>query len=199
MSAASQTKASNAVCVWLKSWKRFGSSLQLWFAETNGWANEPLKASLICPMALLESQDGEATEGARGCAICRRNGAAEAGDDCACLKVMEPPCSLLMPAEKQRQELRLCLSLHSSEIVNCSRFLWMSAAEIPPQSKVVADLVTDDSRAKMKSFSKSFYSNTSNHQNNSPPGTMCTINILLFPDHFLSVEKYNLSACVVIS
>lgn len=55
-----------AVCVWLKSRKGFGSQLQLWFAETNGWANEPLKASLICPMALLESQDGEATEGAAG-------------------------------------------------------------------------------------------------------------------------------------
>lgn len=77
-----QERLDPAVCVWLKSWKRFGSPLQLWFAETNGWANEPLKASLICPMALLESQDGEATEGARGCAICQRNGAAEAGDDC---------------------------------------------------------------------------------------------------------------------
>lgn len=77
-----------------------------------------------------------------------------------------------MHAEKRRQELRLCLSLHSSEIVNCSRFLWMSAAEIPHQKKVVADLVTDDSRANIKSFSKSFYSNASNHQNNSLQGSV---------------------------
>lgn len=31
--------------------------------KTNGQANEPPKAPLICPMALLESQDGGVAEG----------------------------------------------------------------------------------------------------------------------------------------
>lgn len=55
-----------AVCVWLKLRWRLGSLLQLWFAQTSGWANEPLKASLICPMALLERQDGENSRGSKG-------------------------------------------------------------------------------------------------------------------------------------
>lgn len=82
-----------------------------------------------------------------------------------------------MHAEIWRHELRLSLSTHLKQSlkwnsVNCSYFLWMSTTEIAPQSKVVTDLVTDDSRPNMKSFSKTFYSNaSSHHQNNSPQGT----------------------------
>lgn len=85
-----------------------------------------------------------------------------------------------------------------NEIANCSWFLRMPTTGIPPQNKVVADLATGDSRANMKSLS-SFCSNPSNRDlNNSPQGTKCNIDILLFPDHLLSVEKWYWSACIVI-
>lgn len=48
----------------LKAWHGFSPRLPRRLVETNGRTNEPLKAPLICPMALLEIQDGgEADKG----------------------------------------------------------------------------------------------------------------------------------------
>lgn len=54
------------VCACLKAWHGFAPRLPLRLVETNGQTNEPLKASLICPMALLENQDGGVAEGEQG-------------------------------------------------------------------------------------------------------------------------------------
>lgn len=142
---------------------------------------------------------GEATEGARGRAICWRNGAAEVGE--VCLHVWKSwNCSLcrLKCGNGSRSSARQSTpSKAQNEIANCSCFLWMPTTGIPPRSKVVADLATGDSRANVKCFS-SFCSNPSNRVLITHQGTKCNIDMLLFPDHFLSVEKWYWSACIVI-